>query len=208
LSGRAVLAVLVGVVLASSVPAGAAPARRTFGPVIEDYARYEGQTRCRPKPKRGVKSFRRITMRAYPGTVDFGIGRECHIGGRSEHKEGRAWDWGGLDASIKADRRAARTMFRWLFATDEHGNPHAYARRLGIMYIQWNRRMWGSWSGEWRVYCEYNRRGKCKNEDGEVRNPHTDHVHFSFSWAGARKQTSFWNPELSYEPPPPEEPAP
>jgi hypothetical protein len=24
-------------------------------------------------------------------------------------------------------------------------------------------------------------------------NPHTDHAHFSFSWAGARKQTSYWD---------------
>jgi hypothetical protein len=24
-------------------------------------------------------------------------------------------------------------------------------------------------------------------------NPHTDHIHFSFSWAGARKQTSYWD---------------
>jgi hypothetical protein len=55
------------------------------------------------------------------------------------------------------------------------------ARRLGVMYIIHNRRIWGSYrAGEgWRPYVGAN--------------PHTDHVHFSFSWAGARKQTSYWD---------------
>ena len=203
---RSLLCLLALLVLGAGIPhAQAAPARRTFGPYIEDHARYEGQTKCRRKAKKGVKGFRRIVMNAYPGTRDFGITRGCEVGGRSEHKEGRAWDW-GVDASSKKDRRKARTLLRWLLETDPHGNEHAMARRLGVMYVIWNREIWSTWSGEWRTYCVQKRR-KCKNEDGEVRHPHDDHVHFSFSWDGARKRTSFWNKELSYtepveEPPP------
>jgi hypothetical protein len=54
-------------------------------------------------------------------------------------------------------------------------------RRLGVMYIIYNRRIWASYRAEegWRPYAGTN--------------PHTDHMHFSFSWAGARKQTSYWD---------------
>jgi hypothetical protein len=54
-------------------------------------------------------------------------------------------------------------------------------RRLGVMYIIYNRRIWASYRAEegWRPYVGAN--------------PHTDHIHFSFSWAGARKQTSYWD---------------
>jgi hypothetical protein len=61
------------------------------------------------------------------------------------------------------------------------GRRFAMARRLGVMYIIHNRRIWGSYRATegWRPYVGAN--------------PHTDHVHFSFSWAGARKQTSYWD---------------
>ncbi|GKQ39634.1 hypothetical protein [Streptomyces sp. A012304] len=47
------------------------------------------------------------------------------------------------------------------------------------MYMIWNRRIWmaNRPGAGWQPY-----RGA---------NPHTDHVHFSFSWAGARKETSW-----------------
>ena len=71
-------------------------------------------------------------------------------------------------------------MLTWLFKTDKHGNRYAMARRLGIQYVIWNRKIWGAYSADsgWRKYTGSN--------------PHTDHVHFSFTWAGARKKTSFW----------------
>ena len=48
------------------------------------------------------------------------------------------------------------------------------------MYIIWNRKIWGAYLPDqgWRTYTGPN--------------PHTDHVHVSFSWAGALKQTSWW----------------
>jgi peptidoglycan hydrolase-like protein with peptidoglycan-binding domain len=67
-----------------------------------------------------------------------------------------------------------------LLATDRYGNPYAMARRLGIMYIIFNHRIWGAYLADqgWRPYGGSN--------------PHTDHVHFSLSWAGALKQTTWW----------------
>lgn len=192
----AVLAIVaVPVVLPG--PVQATPPAPQFGPVIEDYAEYEGQRRCRPKPKPGVVAFQEVLSAAYPEqTTWFNISRPCKDGGQSEHKEGRALDW-AVTASDPADRAAVQDLFAWMFATDEHGNTHAMARRLGVMYVIWNRRMWSAWDPGWEVFCV--QRGKrCKDPDSKaVLHPHNDHVHFSFGWPGARMQTSYWLPDLS-----------
>lgn len=150
-----------------------------FGPGIDPYARYDGQGTCDPAPKPGVEHFSHLVLRASPGTGSSGISRACDVGGKSEHKEGRAWDW---SASVynAHQREQVEEVLAQLLATDRHGNRHALARRVGIMYIIWNRRIWRAYSPGpgWASYSGSN--------------PHTDHVHFSFSWAGARKNTSYW----------------
>jgi hypothetical protein len=187
--------------LVGMVPRGAvaAPETPSFGPAIEDYASYEGQRRCRPRPKPGVVAFRALLEGAYPDSTWFNISRACRIGGQSEHKEGRALDW-SRNAAVPTERAAVQDLFAWLFAMDAHGNPHAMARRLGLMYLIWNRRMWSAWDGGWEVYCVQRGR-RCKDPDSRAAlHPHRDHVHFSFGWPGARKKTSYWNPELSRTP--------
>jgi hypothetical protein len=96
---------------------------------LDDLAPYQPQTTCSPDAKPGVVGFQDLVLATYPATPSWGISRDCSIGGTSEHKEGRAWDWG---VAVSDD--------------SEH-----------------------------------------------VANPHTDHTHFSFSWEGARKQTSYWD---------------
>jgi hypothetical protein len=122
----------------------------------------------------------RVKLASFPATHSSGISRACSIGGRSEHKEGRAWDW-SVTVGNPSHRAAARQVFTWLFRADPSGRRFAMARRLGVMYIIHNRRIWGSYRATegWRPYVGAN--------------PHTDHVHFSFSWAGARKRTSWWD---------------
>jgi hypothetical protein len=188
LAGAAVLAVgMMSQAAAQSVSAG-------FGPGIDDYASYQGQDRCDPDAEPGVLSFRNFVLNRYPSTRAGSISRACHIGGRSEHKEGRAWDW-GVRASVPREKAAAEALIDFLHATDRYGNRHAMARRFGVMYLIWNRRIWGSWGG-WSTYC-VQRKGVCKADDGSARHPHTDHVHFSFSWAGARRATTYWHKDLS-----------
>ena len=188
LLGAAILAVgMMSQAAAQSVSA-------RFGPGIDDYASYDGQTRCDPDPKRGVLAFRSFVLNRYPFTRPGSISRACNVGGRSEHKEGRAWDW-GVNVSVRRERDAANALIDLLHATDRYGNRHALARRFGIMYLIWNRRIWGAWGG-WSTYC-VQRNGACRADDGSVRHPHTDHVHFSFSWAGARRKTTFWHKDLS-----------
>ncbi len=166
-----------------------------FGPLIDSDSGYDGQSKCSPGAKPGVVAFQSMVLEAYPGTGAGSIGRDCSVGGQSEHKEGRAWDW-GVNAGVPSQKKAADDLIKWLTAEDEYGNDGAMARRLGIMYLIWNRKIWFPWDG-WDVYCE-ERKGACRDpHDNDVRHPHTDHVHFSFTWEGARKQTSFWNPEGS-----------
>jgi hypothetical protein len=191
------LPVLTVLLLASSTPAEAkVPDAPSFGPLIEDYADYDGQDSCKPKPKPGVVAFRDLVLETYPTTGAGSISRACNIGGTSEHKEGRAWDW-GVNAAIESQKKKASNLLGWLFATDKHGNRHALARRLGIMYIVWNRRIWGSWNHQWETYCVQEGNQCVDPDSGAVRHPHRDHMHFSFSWPGARMNTSFWNPDES-----------
>jgi MYXO-CTERM domain-containing protein len=154
---------------------GGEPQAPQFGSGIDELARYDGADSCDPTPKPGVVAFRDYIMATYPCTADYGISRECDSGGTSEHHEGRAWDW-GTTPSIQA----SQDLLSWLLATDEHGNKYAMARRFGIMYMIFDNQIWEAYRAErgWRAYSGSN--------------PHTDHVHFSFSWDGARKKTSFW----------------
>jgi hypothetical protein len=170
-------------VLISAAPIAAAPATPPFGPQIDAYARYDGQDTCDPAAKPGVVDFRNLLNRAYGAHTSY-ITRPCNIGGTSEHKEGRALDY-MLNVNNANDRAVANDVLTWLLATDRHGNRHAIARRFGIMYIIWNRRIWKSYAASrgWQPYTGSN--------------PHTDHIHYSFSWSGALRQTTWWTSQRS-----------
>jgi peptidoglycan hydrolase-like protein with peptidoglycan-binding domain len=147
---------------------------------IDGFATLDQQSECDPTAKAGVLAFERMVRATYPDTGTDGIVRACNIGGTSEHKEGRAWDW-KVSAYNKHQHAEADALFHWLFATDELGNRDAIARRLGLMYVVWDRHIWRAYDAAagWQPY-----------HGAEA---HTDHVHFSFSRAGALKKTSFWH---------------
>lgn len=147
---------------------------------IEGYAAYDPQRSCSPSAKPGTASLAALLQRTYPGSGSSGIVRGCSVGGRSEHKEGRAFDW-RVNVNRPAEKAAAADFIARLMATDSAGNRHALARRMGIMYVIWNRQVWASYRADagFRPYTGTS--------------PHTDHVHISMSWAGALGQTSFWS---------------
>ena len=191
--------VLMAVVVLSPAVAVAGPRTPRFGPVIDGYAEHTSPEECKPKAKPGVAAFAEILEEAYPATRWIGIGRACS--GRhatSDHHEGRALDW-ARDVRDRRERRDARELLRWLFATDEHGNADAMARRLGITYVIWDRHIWGTWTRDWSVYCVQKPRGCVDPDSRALLNPHTDHVHISFGWPGARMKTTYWDPEASRE---------
>ena len=179
LAGGLGTAMVLSLSLAS--PASATPPPTpTFGRAIDDFSPYQPQTKCNPKPKPGTVAFRNMVLRAYPQTGDWGISRACHIGGTSEHKEGRAWDW---HVPVSTQYSMGRELLVWLLASDRYGNRAALARRLGVMYIIYNSHIWGAYRARegWRDY-------PCSGVTG----CHLDHMHISFSRAGAWKRTSWW----------------
>ena len=127
-----------------------------------------------------MASFMRLVQRHYGGG-SLGVGRGCGSGGQSEHKEGRAWDW-AMNAGSAGDRSRVQALFNWLFATDAQCRSYANARRIGIMYIIWNHRMFRMYDTD-RGWAPYS-----------GPSPHTDHVHFSLTRDGGAGRVSYWNP--------------
>ncbi len=165
----------VPVVSGSGLGQYAKPAGR-----VEGFAAYVPQASCDPRWRKGIEQFRDLVIKTYPATSDWGSLRNCTDDGISEHLDGRAWDW-HADVNDPKAFAAATDLINWLMAKGPDGQQAYWARRLGIMYIGYNRRIWGAYRAAdgWR---------KLNNS-----NPHTDHVHFSFSWAGAFGKTSFWD---------------
>ncbi len=188
---RAPRRVLGGLLLATALTAGvvgalpglaAAPVPQTPASLpadLEAFQPYVGQAGCDPVAKPGVTAFQTLLMNTYRDTGTLGIVRDCGIGSQSEHKEGRAFDWA---VSVNNANHVAevQAVTDWLTAPDSEGRRAANARRFGIMYMIWNNRIWKAYDDTkgWQAYTGSD--------------PHTNHVHFSFGWAGARKATSWW----------------
>jgi hypothetical protein len=182
---RLLLLVALGCVIADATAVAAEPLP------IDDYA-YDHATKCRKRPTPGALALVDWLEQNASG-VSWGIMR-CERWGRNRaslHSEGRAVDW-HLDAARPADRREARRLIDMLLATDEAGNPHALARRMGIQEIIWNCRSWWSGAEGMDPYsaCFDERGRRMKRVDRTT--AHKDHIHLGLSWAGARKRTSFW----------------
>ena len=161
-----------------SAPVGlSAPAAAPSQP--DGFTAYVAQTSCDPVAKPGVAAFRDAVVARYPATEDWGISRSCDGSGISEHLEGRAWDW-HADARVPAQYAAATDLLNWLLAAGPDGKPAYNARRVGLEYVMYNRAIYGLYrAGDgWRAITSGDN--------------HIDHVHFSFSWEGAYKRTSFW----------------
>ncbi len=169
---------------ASSKPLAVPQASVKLPPTAEALTPYLPQVSCDPVAKPGVVAFRTLMLATYRRGSDGGIVRACADGGVSEHKEGRAWDW-MLNVHDSADLAVANSVLVWLLSPGPHGEPAWNARRFGIMYVIWDGQIWGAYrpSDGWRPYTGANE--------------HTDHIHFSFSWAGAEKHTSWWTGKVS-----------
>ncbi|MEV6286182.1 VCBS repeat-containing protein [Kribbella sp. NPDC051770] len=174
LAGAAVLAATL-----STAPAAVAvPPTPTFPAAIDPYMAAPAPG-CDPTAKAGPVSLQAMLDAEYPGQNSMGITRPCAVGAPSDHHDGRALDF-GFNAGNATQLAKANELLNWMLATDQYGNKHAIARRLGIVYLIWNHKIWSASraSEGWRAYSGPN--------------PHTDHIHFSFSWPGARKQTTWW----------------
>lgn len=190
-STRLLVMLLLAAVVAPLAPAALAPPAHAGEVVytlpVEAYAPYQPQTKCMKKVRPGVRLLAdHLVLR---GGGRGGIFRPCKVGGTSEHKEARAFDW-MLDATRKRDRRIARAFLDDIFATDAEGNTHALARRMGIMYVIWNDRSWSSYRGfrpQKYLSSSCKRVKKCSKT---LR--HRDHVHISLTRRAAKGRLSWY----------------
>jgi hypothetical protein len=189
----AALCLVMGTAVGLSAPTAdaALPRGDAQGPAIDAPAGYQPQFLCKKTLQPGVKAFRTMVLKNYKRTRSASEVRSCSSSHISEHADGRAWDW-GVRTWKKGEKKKADHLLNWLLAPDEFGNDYAMARRLGVMYIIWNKQIWRSYSGEWGPYS-------CSGPTS----CHQDHVHFSFGWAGAYKKTSFWTGSVATQMGPP-----
>ena len=157
---------------------------------IEDPARYVGADSCDGSAKPGTVALGQLLVKAYPGT-SYGTVRACGSDALSttEHYDGRAVDWMGPNARVKASKANGDAVVAWLLATDTAGNQFANARRLGIMYIIWDNSWYDASSG-----FQKEPYSTCAQHPEAAMDTtcHRNHVHLSLSWEGAMKRTSFW----------------
>ena len=160
---------------------------------IESLAAYVPANSCSPTARPGTVQLGRLLTSTYPGTT-FGGARGCGALPNSEHHDGRAVDW--MNSLRNAKQAAqAKAVISWLFATDDDGNTYANARRLGVMYVIWNNKIWGAYSADqgWRAYSSCAKHPQ-KSWDNTC---HRNHMHLSLSWAGAMGRTSYWSGEVA-----------
>jgi peptidoglycan hydrolase-like protein with peptidoglycan-binding domain len=173
---------------AVTTPTPAEPSGLPSG--IEALAAYVPADSCDPVVRPGTEDLGDLLVATYPHT-SYGITRTCGSDPlpTSEHYDGRAVDWmvSVRDPQQKAE---AQAVISWLFAKDAAGNTYANARRLGVMYVIWNNRIWGAYRAAdgWRPYST------CASHPEAAYDTtcHRNHVHISLSWEGAMGRTSFW----------------
>lgn len=184
---RRVLAVVSAVSILIGLSAGAALAAAGKPPVtlptkydgltspvtlpdkLDPASPYQPQSACFPVDKPGAVKLKNLLLSTYKvGSAH--ISRGCNEG-VSEHSDGRAIDW-MVGIKDKKEKKAAADFLAWVTASNGEN-----ARRLGIQYLIYNKKIWSIY----RV-----------KEGWRPSSGHTDHIHISLGWAGARGDVSFW----------------
>ena len=108
----------------------------------------------------------------------------------SNHAQGRASDFlvGTGSGRIRIGRGAA--LVKWLLAPDANGNKQARARRLGVQEILFFDKCWESNESDDLDKTTWDELDEC--DVG-----HYDHVHLSFTVAGALGLTSGYGPKAT-----------
>jgi hypothetical protein len=182
----ALAAMLSSLVLAAG-PASAAVPRVPSGlpsAIESQFTPYVAQAGCDPFFQPGTAKLGRLLATTYRGVAVSGLYHCGTDGPVSEHYEGRAIDW-MTSLRNKPQATDASAFINWLLATDRAGHKFAMARRLGIMYLIWNNRIW---EGSWQPYRNCAHLPQQSNDNA----CHRTHVHISLTWNGAEGRTTFW----------------
>lgn len=185
------VAVFATVTVADAPAQAVPPPTPNFGgAAVEGYAPQPPFECLHKDPHRpGVEKTMAMLIKAYPNSREGGTWANC-VGhtSTSDHYSGRALDWhpGRPFVEPTASARAdGYEVVRWLLAT-VNGVPNLRARRLGIVYIIWDNRIWIDRIRVWQQYQD------CTGTQGNPTTCHRDHVHLTFGTAGAEGRTSWW----------------
>ncbi len=148
------------------------PPTKVLPAVLDAFPGYQPSTSCDPNDKPGILAFANLVSTHW-GKTRYHTSRRCVLGDGTQHAEGRALDW-TMNAYDAGERALGDAVLAWLSA-----DSGALARRFGIMYIIWNKKIWYT-----------HRPAAPEAYTGPI--PHTDHLHFSFTWDGAMGRTSWW----------------
>lgn len=184
--GLPTMALALLLVLSAMTALSASPA--TARVPVEDYASYQPATRCSPKPKPGAVALSQWMVDTYGGGST-SISRACGDS-TSEHTEGRAVDW-PADVGKVADRKRVGRFLHRILRTDQAGEDHAWARRMGVMYVIWDDTMYAAWDRfEPKAYLS----SSCKKRRSCSKTlRHRDHVHVSLTRQGGKGRTSWYD---------------
>ena len=184
------LALLLATGVLSVLSSGAAVAAQRPLPV-DALSSYQPQTTCRKTPLPGTVYLLHWLQRHYPHPGFSSMMRPCDTPGVTEHKDGRALDW-GTDVTVPSQKAQAQAFLDRIFASDRHGNPDALARRMGIMYVIWDDHIYGAYTDPPFLKRDYLASGCKTAAKCSPTLQHRDHIHISLSYAGASAQTSFY----------------
>ena len=197
---RAALTALAALATGLTLTLGAAPAQAAppspsgLPSTVEPLSPYVPDTSCDGGTRPGTRALGDLLARTYATT--YITGRACGTSNlaRTEHYDGRAVDV-FFSTRVASQRAKAADLVTWLFKTDARGNRYANARRLGVMYVIWDGKIWGSYNtaAGWRPYSS------CATTTSAPYDTtcHRDHVHISLSWAGAMGRTSWWSKRVA-----------
>ncbi|MFN8077807.1 MAG: hypothetical protein U0Q15_20640 [Kineosporiaceae bacterium] len=168
-------------------PASRHPVTPAFPAWLEAASSYEPEDTCDPVAKPGAIDLQTMLTVTYGADINSNIVRACSSA-NTGHKAGRALDW-MVNSRNSVQASYGDAYVAWLLATDKTGGRYAMARRMGIMYVIWRSRIFALYTGTWREYSD------CltvRTEKADDNTCHRNHVHTSMSWAGARRETSWW----------------
>ncbi len=201
LLSTALLATVVAplALLGPTAAAATTPVTPTFTAPVEPYPSYTSEQGCLSGVRPAVTAtIDQILIPTYGGASwRFLTQRTCNPTSFSGHDNGTALDW--MNRYDIADEKARVDAFiGWLLATDSQDNTHALARRLGVMYLIWNNRIFEMYrpGAGWTSYNTWvgGAEKPCAQLPAATYDTicHRDHLHISFTPAGAAMQTSYW----------------
>lgn len=172
---------------AATTPVPAVPAGLPAG--LEGLSPYVPETGCDAVNRAGTVKLATLIQATYHNTYGLATACTAATAPTSEHFDGRAID-SFFSVRNATQHAQANALISWLLASDRAGNRYANARRLGVMYLIWDNKIWSSYrsSEGWRPYSN------CASTPSTAYDTacHRNHIHLSLSWEGAQGRTSFW----------------